>query len=263
MSNIVPLWRLEIHGNELHQINYNNMGDGLPNKQEFAQLRTEPYRLAVEGGLSISSDGSRHIALTPAEVFFGHRHVSVLGFDSATDLVHDYRHVAGVWEDVETASGYAWDPNNRDDGTSLVTIGSGKWGALYVWRSVGDDKEIFVARGSGEYTSYDKARADKAPAIPPLIAWSSILVGRILFLKGGAEYFIESAVDPAFSVGGASTPSIALNDLTDVDTTGAVTGDMIRLESDGVWRRVTFTVSTSAPTGTPSASDGWWAVVDA
>jgi len=234
MSNIVPLWRFEIHGTELHQISYDNMGDGLPNKQEFAQLRTEPYRMAVEGGFAVTLGAGRSLTMTGAEVFFGHYRISVLAFDSATDTVHDFYHVAGVWDDTETVGGWAWPNTQYDDGTNLVTMGNNKWSALYVYRSIGDDKELFVVYAQGEANTLESARLIGIPPTPALVQWHSMLVGRILFQKSAATGIFEP-YQPATFVR-AEAPSLALNDLTDVDTAGAVTGDILVLQSDGIWR---------------------------
>lgn len=234
MSNIVPLWRFEIHGTELHQISYDNMGDGLPNKQEFAQLRTEPYRMAIEGGFSVTLGAGRSLTMTGAEVFFGHHRISVLAFDSATDTVHDFFHVAGVWDDTETVGGWAWPNTQYDDGTNLVTMGNNKWSALYVYRSIGDDKELFVVYAKSEANTLESARLIGIPPTPALVQWHSMLVGRILFQKSAATGIFEPYQTATFVR--AEAPSLALNDLTDVDTAGAVTGDILVLQSDGIWR---------------------------
>ncbi len=251
MSNIVPLWRFEIHGNEIHQIHYDNMGDGLPNKQEFAQLRTAPYRLAVEGGFHVTLGAGRSLTMGAAEVFFGHHRISVLSFDSATDLVHDYYHVAGAWTDTEYDGGWAWPNTTYDNGTALVTMGNNKWGAVYIYRSIGDDKELFVVRGGSEANTLEAARLIAIPATPQIVQWHCMLVGRILFQKNASTGIFEAYSTATFQR--AEVPSIASNDLTDVDTAGAVTGDLLRLDSDGIWKPVAQKpAGWSDPTGTAS-----------
>jgi hypothetical protein len=231
MSNIVPLWRLEIHGNELHQINYNNMGDGLPNKQEFAQLRTEPYRLAVEGGLTVALGPGRSLTMTPAEVFFGHHRISVLEFDSADDLVHDYYHVASAWTDTEYAGGWEWPNTTYDDGADLVTMGNNKWGVLFVYRSIGDDKEIFIVRGGSESNTFESARLIPVPATPQIMQWHCMLVGRIIFQKDATTGAFEAYSQSSF----LRSTTMSLDDLSDVTVSGAAEASVLQKNLSGEW----------------------------
>lgn len=234
MSNIVPLWRLEVHnGTELHQIHYNNAGDGLPMKQEFAQLRSEPYRLAVEGGLAGTLTAGRSLTLTAAEVFFGHHRVSVLAFDADADTVHDYYHVSSAWEDTEYAGTWAWDNLQYDDGTDLVAMGNNKWGAIFVYRSIGDAKEIFVVRGQSQENAIEAARLIGVPPVPDLIAWHCLLVGRILFQKGASTGTWEPYSTATFLR--SQEPQIALDDLTDVTVTGAAEASVLQKNLAGEW----------------------------
>lgn len=59
-----------------------------------------------------------------------------------------------------------------------------------------------------------------------------------------------------------SVPSMALDDLTDVNTASQTTGDILVKTSDGQWKPGHVTISTSAPTGTPGTLDWIWFVVD-
>lgn len=57
-------------------------------------------------------------------------------------------------------------------------------------------------------------------------------------------------------------PVAALDDLTDVDTTGEVEGDLLMRGAAGQWVPAHVTVSESAPTGAPAAGDLFWFVVE-
>ncbi len=230
-SNITPLWQLEIHDGELHQIGYNNAGDGLPNKQECAQIRTEPYRLAVEGGFAVTLGAGRSLTMDGAEVFFGHRLVEVLPFDSAGDTVHEYAHVSGNYQDTRHDGGWAWPNTHYDNGTNLVEMTNNWYSAIFVWRSIGDDKEIFVVHGGSQANKFEGARLIPIPEVPMTPAWHCMLVGRILFKKGADTGIFEPYARDSFIR--VSVPS--LSDLSDVSVSGAVEGDALVLGPAGEW----------------------------
>ena len=56
--------------------------------------------------------------------------------------------------------------------------------------------------------------------------------------------------------------ALALNDLTDVDTTSNAEGDLLRRGADGNWYPAHVTISESAPVSAPGALDWIWFVVD-
>lgn len=218
-SNIIPLWRVARFGSEIHQTNYNNAGDGLASKQEFMLLRTEPYRMSIEGGLACTLTG-RNIALTGAEVFFGHHRVSVLPFNATTDAVLDWYHVAGAWAFTKTATGFQFPNTTYDNGTALVAMGTNKWGAVFVYRTVGDDKEIIVVRGNSEANTTEAARLIGIPPTPDLAQWHAILVGRVIFQQGATTGTWEAYSKATFAPSGVSSH----NDLSGLDT-----GDFLHL----------------------------------
>ncbi len=190
-SNIIPLWRVARFGSVIHQSNYDNAGDGLSSKQEFMLLRTQPYRIAYEGGLQVALSG-RSMTMTGAKVFFGHRLIDVLAFNSATDKVTTCYHSAGAWTYSITASGGLWPNDQFDNGTDLVNFSnSSKWGAIFVYRSIGDDKEIFYVYGNSESNNQAGAELIPIPPTPDLIQWHAILVGKIIFLNGTTTGYWE------------------------------------------------------------------------
>lgn len=231
-SNTIPLWRVARFGSTIHQTNYDNSGDGLADKQEFMLLRTQPYRIAYEGGLSGSLAG-RALSLTAAKVFFGHRPVDVLPFSSATDKVTAWYHSAGTWTSSVISGGLF--PNSQyDNGTSLVNFSnSSKWGAIFVYRTIGDDKEVFYVYGQSESNNLAGAELIPVPPTPDLVQWHSVLVGKILFLNGASsgtweQYsiatFQPAAVTSHSNLSGLVGTGPEYNHINDAQSLGLLTG---------------------------------------
>lgn len=169
--------------------------------------------------------------MTGGEVFFGHRQVSVLPFDSSLHTVHEYKHVSGVYEDTEYVGDWAWPNTHFDDGTDLVEMTNNWHSAIFIWRTIGDDQEIIAVYGGNQANKIEEARLIPIPPAPELADWHGKLVGRILFRKGE-----DAGIFEPYTTGGfVRVEAPALDDLTDVDVAGAVENDLLGLGPDGTW----------------------------
>ena len=130
------------------------MGMGLAQKNELALLRTTPYRVSTEGGLIPSEDGSRHVLCTAALVFAGTTPVEVLAYNSASYRLTECYHSDGAWAYNPTESGGVYDNTYWDNGTTKVELGSNRYKNVWLFRSIGNDREVFYvhSRAAVSYT---------------------------------------------------------------------------------------------------------------
>ena len=197
LSNCIPLYSVSRIGTQIHAIGFDTMGCGLPQKQETALLETQPYRRSTAGGLMISEDATRHVLLTPARAYAGTTPVELLAFDSNTDRLVECYHTGGAWAYSVVTQ---YDNSSIDNGTNKVAMGLNKWKAVWFFRSVGDDKEVFYVNGTKEYSTESAAQVAQRPAIPDAIAWHVIFVGRSIIQNGAAVGDMQSAFVDTFSV---------------------------------------------------------------
>lgn len=203
LSDRIPLYIVSRIGTTIHSMGFDTQGLGLPQKAEKALILTTPYRRTTDGGLIISEDGSRHILVTAAPILSGTTPVDVLDYNSnlADNLLTHCYHVGGVWTYSTVSAGNGQYNNTQyDNGTNLVNLtNSSKWKVIWVFRSIGDDKEVFYINGNAEYNSSDSAKLEKIPSKPPVIQWHCMLVGRIIIQNGATSGIVQSAFDEVFA----------------------------------------------------------------
>lgn len=202
MSDRIPLYICSRIGTTIHSVGFDTQGVGLPQKAERALVNTTPYRRSTEGGLALSEDGSRHLSLTAATVYAGTTPVDVLAYDSNVTnhlLTHAY-HVGGVWTYSTISAGNGQYNNSQyDNGTDLVSLGTNKYKIVWVFRSIGDDREIFYVDSNTEYNNSDAAQSAQVPPVPPVVQWHCMLVGRIIVQNGASSGIVQSAFDQTFT----------------------------------------------------------------
>jgi len=223
LSNVIPLWVVTRIGSVIHATGFDTMGLGLPQKNEVALLRTTPYRLSTEGGLTPSEDGSRHVVVGSGLVYAGTTPVNVLSYSSVTDRLTECYHVGGVWTYNQVDSGGVYDNTYWDNGTSKVELGLNKYKNVWVFRSIGDDREVFYIHSRAEFNTPASAREETRPDIPPIIGWHCKLVGRITVQKGASSGIVDDFTQ-AVLIG---VQTMALADLSDVSATVPATGQVL------------------------------------
>lgn len=206
MSSQCPLFAVErttyTDGSDIiHAVEFDTQGEGLAQKTSVMLTRTEPYRRSKDGGLMISST-TRFIQLTASLVYAATVPTNVLAFDSALTghlLTHAYK-VAGVWTYMVETSGQ-FNNTHYQGTTDLIELGNNKWKNVWIYRSIGDDKETFYVDGPAEYNTSDEALLENTePSIPSLVDWHCMLVGRITIQKAtSVGYITKSAFIDAFS----------------------------------------------------------------
>lgn len=227
-SNVVCLYTVwNLNGN-IHSILFDNKGEGLANKIDCAIQRTTPYRRSIEGGLILSVDASRYIHVSDSHVYAGTTEVQISSFDSITDRVTEFYHTTGSWTFPETITGYQVDNLHFDNGIDLSVASNNKYLCRWVYRTIGDDKEVFVRIGTGEYNSVADAQKELEPVSPSIVKEHGMLIGRIIIQKGSSTTLVNSIFEFAGGSGSASVSNH--NDLSNIQGGDSVNSEYYHLD---------------------------------
>ncbi len=245
-TTIIPVYTIYRRGTVLHILEWDELGDALPNKTHQSIVKTQRFR-TEPGGLGLGEAATRLVTVGSGTVWHGAVSNSLTAFNSSVNTMWLAYHVAGVWT-FTTITQY----NNTqyDDGTNLQTLPGGKYAVNFVYRVVGtNDTTTIVFLGQGAYSLGD-AQASQPPAnLPAEVLSHATLVGRIIVSQGGTTATqIDSAFSTLFTPGGVTDHNALLNlqggaaseyyHLTSAEYAGTGTGNFVRL---------------NAPTGT-----GFW-----
>lgn len=226
VAAIYAVWRV---GTEIHSINFDSRGIGLPNKTAVMLTNTRPYNLAYGQSLVLSERSTpfpRLIGVTAALVYAGVDAQQVLEFDSIVpgNRLTKVYHVAGVWT-YDSSSG-AYDNLNYDNGTDLVSMsGINKYSTRWFYRTIGDDRQVFYICGN-EYNTVHAAQQESIPTgIPTVVQSHAVLLGRIIIQYGSDSGIVENVVTTSFN----TLPVLNHNGLDGLQGTGP---DYYHLDAD-------------------------------
>lgn len=210
-SSIVPIYKCwyESATTTLHSIDGDAAGLGLANKISGMMSATHPYQRAGNSGLVLSDSTGRIIKVSSSYVYAGTMGVTVGAYSSSFNLLTFYKHVAGVWTPDQTTTQY--NNSQYDNGTSLVSLTGNQWTVNWIYRSIGDVREVFYVLGDQSYSKQSDAELAKPRGdLPTLISQHCLRVGRILVQNGSSTGIVESDWDQAYV--GTTVPDI--NNLT-------------------------------------------------
>lgn len=201
-SDSVPALRLWYAFGTVHSASLDALANGLSEKLALRTGQTDYYRRVGGVGLEPSESTGRVVNITASSVWAGPVLVDVLAASSATDSCgYLWKNSSGVWQRT-AATAY---PNTLyNPASGLATLGSSKATAIYIYRSIGDVKEMFLVLDTQEYANIDKARTDsrRRTDIPFLLQSHCVNVGRILIVKDAATGEVQSSWDTSFGNSG-------------------------------------------------------------
>ena len=194
---IFKVWRV---GTTIHSFDTDANGSGLVNKIEKMLYDTVLYQRSVNGWLIISektTPNPRTITVSDAKVYVGKTPVNVFYFDSSSNE---------MFEMVSTSEGWTQTQVSVYDNTHINVAGAGKtamttdyYKAVYFYRSIGDDRNIFYTIGEHEYkTSSEAELCAERTDIPALIKGHCLLVGRSIIKNGATSGSISSPFTATF-----------------------------------------------------------------
>jgi len=202
-SNVVACYLFWNINGTIHGMSFHNKGIGLANKVDIALISTEPFKRSLEGGLSLLEDGTRHVLVTSAVVYAGVTPYNISYYNSNIDNLTEVHHTSGIWTFNLTSGTY--DNTRYDNGTNLVSAGTNKYLVRWMFRAIGDEKEILMVYGTDQYNTLDAAKLEAFPTVPNVVLNHCLYVGRIILQYGASSGIIESPFAVNSSTGGGIT----------------------------------------------------------
>jgi len=220
-SNICPIYTVTRDGDNFSYVNWDSPSNGLPNKIHDRLIRTD--RFSRESGLSIGESATpiiRTIIVSSGMIWQGVYKNSMDSVDSSVDIVKMlYTDGTGNWIDSFITQ---YNNTQYDTGTGLATLTDGNYAVNWIFRMIGNQKEIVVFLGDGDF-DLNTAKASQLPNnIPALFAINGMLIGRIIVLKS-ADVAIQ--IDSAFTTKFAASTVTSHSGLTSIIGGDALTGN--------------------------------------
>lgn len=216
-SDIIMLfvvWRI---GNVCHSLGFDSQGVGLSNKLQDSLFSVNLYQRTVAGGLDISettTPNPRTILVTEASVYTGAIKQTVGPFDSSSDTMTEVVHSSSAWTYVNKL---VYNNTEYDAGVNAASLGSGKYGVVWFYRSIGDAKQLFYVLGTTPYDTESLALLSQPRIdLPVILKRHCMLIGRAIILSGATSGNVQSSFAVTFN----GYSPIMHNDMTNIDGTG-------------------------------------------
>lgn len=181
---IFVCWR---QGTTVHSIGNDSYGYGLAGKTHRMLYNTESYRRSLDGGLILSESAvpnPRTIIVSPSVVYAGVTPIIVNPFDSSVHTMTQVNHVAGVWTYTHVV---VYDNLSYDNGTNAVTMTDNRYSNRFLYRSVGDVREVFYTLGRQEFFNHDRCFDELPPEPPVILRDHCIYIGRVIIGKSATS----------------------------------------------------------------------------
>lgn len=204
---------------EIHSISLDSRGLGLPTKTADMMTRTHPYTLAFNNSLTVSETSTpvpRTILVTGAVVYAGIDAQMVYAFDSSVvnNRLTQVAPSAGTYAYTNTTQ---YNNTQYSDGSNLQTLGSNRYGVRWLYRTIGDSKQVFVVIGTSNASNIATAQAESIPSgLPSIVQDHAVLVGRIIVQNGASSGVVENVASTVFT----STTSTIHNNLNGLQGNG-------------------------------------------
>lgn len=225
-SNIIRLFIVWRVGNVCHSLGFDSLGRGLSNKLQDSESLTELYQLEINGGLQIAevtSPNPRTITVTGANVYTGAIKQIVGSFDSSTDAMTEVVHISSAWTYTDKL---VYNNSQFDAGVNPASLGSGKYGVVWFYRSIGDNKQLFYVLGTQAYDSETLALLSQPRSdLPIVLKRHCMLIGRAIILSGATSGNVQSSFNLTFN----GYSPMSHNDTTSKQ--GGTTGEYYHLTS--------------------------------
>jgi len=198
-SNIVPIYTVIRDGDYFSHVDWDAPGNGLPNKIHDRLIRTD--RFSRESGLNLGESATpvvRTIIVSSGTVWQGVYRNSMDAVDSSVDICKMlYTDETGTWVDSAITQ---YNNTQYNTGMGLATLTDGNYSVNWIFRMIGNQREIIVFLGNDDY-DLNVAKASQLPNnIPSIFSKNGMLIGRIIVLKGAdIATQIDSAFDTKFA----------------------------------------------------------------
>ena len=227
LSDVIPYMTLYRIDNEITELSWDEMGDGLSNKIILRMVKTE--RFLRESGLVLSEDTGRVITVSDGKTWNGVTRLTLQAARSDTHQTYQWYHVSGVWTRSAVTQ---YNNTHYDDGTDLVEANPNKYIVNWIYRVEEEPPSLAVVLGCDEYVNAELAKNESIPSsIPDKLTQVGILVGRIIVEKNASSAAsIESAFVQYFTPSAISDhndlANIGINTHAQIDTYIAAHGSL-------------------------------------
>jgi hypothetical protein len=200
-SNVIVIYIVWRQGTIIHSVGLDSQALGLSNKISHSIIDTMPYRKSVNGGLILSETSTptyRTLLCTSAIVYAGITPQLILNFNSSTDLLTLAYHSSSIWNYTNEL---VYNNTQYDDGINLQTIGHNRYACRWVYRSIGDVKQIFYVLGSNDYNKISDAQLETPRSdIPILLRDHCMIISRIIIQLNANSGLVENISNTSFTM---------------------------------------------------------------
>jgi hypothetical protein len=193
-------------GTQLYWVDARSQNVDFNRKHRRMLLECEGFRHVI-GGCALSASGTRNIAVTVGEFYYGLAKVTHGAFDtSVTDtFIYYYRDGLGGW--TATTGNTQINNTQYDDGSgTLATLSNNKYGVHWVYLILDTPTVLAVQFGQGDYANVSDAQVATVPDAPPALQGIGAVVGRVIIEKSAAAFsVVESAFLQQFVASTATT----------------------------------------------------------
>jgi hypothetical protein len=182
---VIPLLSVFRKGTTLRILNWDELGNAMPNKLHHMQVNTRRFN-PEPGGLALGELAGRIITNGAGVVWTGAVDHACAAFNSSIDDAILYSIASGVWSSTTIT---AYNNTQYNSPTGLASLAPNRYAVNFCYRMVSDvgvDPVVFVVLGSGNYTLSEAQESQPPADLPAEIRSFGILVGRIIVQNGAA-----------------------------------------------------------------------------
>ena len=189
-NNVVVYTCSRVGDTNIDFLDWDEPSLGLSNK--ILRRDMECRRFERVTGLNLGEDVGRKIIISSGAVWQGSYRNTRIQVDSiANNCILVTTNETG-WDNVSIT---AYNNSQYDTGTGFSTLTDGNYAVNWIYRGMGINAEsIIVFLGTGDYT-LDQAKASQPPNVPLSITTNTMLIGKIIVLKGSTT---ATQIDSAF-----------------------------------------------------------------
>ena len=237
----VPVFRVVRDLNTVYTMEYGNSAEFLPNKMLIKDLRTNGFGRV--NGLVLSTAESRYIATTSGEVYFGVKKYALPSIENNTTCIYQYYSNMGMWLREPATSSI--DSTYCSSGSSgRATLPAGKWVSKYIYRSVGNQNELYYIHGLPCDTQTLSVSEPVPSYVPVFMSTHALYVGKIVIQQGATLGFSYSR---DWGMGLTSSHPTNHNELSNVNQAGSgILNGHISDQTQTIYGSKTFDSSVTA-----------------
>lgn len=193
-TTVIPIFKIFRDGLVCHISDYDSLGVALSNKLQKSWEKTQQYRFEP-GGVLLGESATRIITLTSGTVWRGAVEIPLTSVASNVQTCYQFVNTSGTWSKSVITQ---YNNTQWNDVAGLATLSGGRYGVSFVYRSIGNDTDIAVVLGTGDYNLGQAQTSSPPTNLPTFITSHMVLVGRIIVLKSATT---STQIDSANTTG--------------------------------------------------------------